>query len=122
MSTILVVDDHPIAREPLAKLLRHEGYETACASNGAEALAALNRCAADLILLDVMMPKMGGIAFLEAARRDPRWKDLPVIVLTGLLEGAELRRVRELKVCEVITKAKFTVEDLLTLVRSHLSH
>src|SRR3954471_13349351 len=69
MTLILIADDHPIAREPLARLLRHEGYETACAANGLEALELLRERRPDLILLDMMMPKMGGLAFLRALRR-----------------------------------------------------
>src|SRR3954447_18911488 len=69
MTFILIADDHPIAREPLARLLKHEGYETACAANGLEALEVLRERRPDLILLDMMMPKMGGLAFLRALRQ-----------------------------------------------------
>ena len=71
MGTILIVDDHPVTREPLAKLLRYEGYQTVCAANGAEAMAALESGSPDLVLLDVVMPKVDGLSFLEAARHDP---------------------------------------------------
>jgi len=71
MSLILIADDHPIAREPLARLLKYEGYETACAANGIEALDAVRARRPDLILLDLMMPKMNGLAFLRAMSRPP---------------------------------------------------
>jgi CheY-like chemotaxis protein len=102
--------------------LRYEGYQTVCAANGAEAMAALESGSADLVLLDVVMPKVDGLAFLEATRRDPagRWTDLPVILLTGVLDPHQIARARQLAVKEIMTKARFTVEGLLNTVRTHL--
>ena len=124
MATILVVDDHPITREPLARLLRYEGFQTASAGNGAEALAALESADPDLVVLDVMMPKVNGPAFLEALRGEPRWarwKDVPVIVLTGAMDQTQVRRAAELGASDVILKAKFTFDQLLSRIRACLS-
>jgi CheY-like chemotaxis protein len=120
MRTILVVDDHAVSREPLAKLLRYEGYETASAANGAEALRAVAARRPDLVLLDVMMPKMDGLTFLEAARQTPGWGDVPVIVLTGVLDPNQIARAKAMNVREVMPKAKFTIDDLLCRIREHL--
>jgi CheY-like chemotaxis protein len=130
---ILVVEDHPVAREPLARLLRYEGYQTACAANGVEALdwmsaswlsasasGASSSCAPPhLILLDVMMPKMNGLEFLEWIRADARFRDIPVIALTASLDPKQIDRLRALGVAEVIAKSRFTIEVLLTHVRLH---
>jgi CheY-like chemotaxis protein len=118
--TILVVDDHPVTREPLARLLQFEGFRTACAANGVEALAAVAQSRPDLILLDVMMPKMNGVDFLEHLRRDPDGASIPVIGLTGVFDPNHLARLRELGVADVLTKARFTVEQLLECVRRHV--
>ena len=122
-NTILVVDDHPITREPLARLLRHEGYDAVCAANGVEALDALQHggaaATADLILLDLVMPKMNGVEFLKALRSDVRWRSVPVIALTGSLDPHQLNRLQGLGVAEVIAKARFTVDELLAHVRAH---
>ena len=119
MCTILVVDDHPVTREPLARLLRYEGFKTTCAANGVEALAAVGQSRPDLILLDVMMPKMNGVDFLDALRRDPGGQAIPVVALTGVLDPNHIARLRELGAVEVMTKARFTVEQLLEVVRAH---
>ena len=119
MCTILVVDDHPVTREPLARLLRYEGFQTACAANGVEALAAVNQAKPDLILLDVMMPKMNGVDFLDALRRDAAGRSIPVLALTGVLDPKQLARLGELGVVGVMTKSRFTVEQLLDCVREH---
>jgi CheY-like chemotaxis protein len=133
MSRILIVDDHPITREPLARLLRHEGYDAVCAANGLEAIDSVRSRVPDLILLDLMMPKMSGLAFLEALRANfsaPTATDnlagrsdggqLPVIVLTALANPNEVSRVRELGVRHIIVKSRFELEDLLGRVRSLL--
>jgi two-component system, OmpR family, response regulator len=116
---ILVIDDHAVTREPLAKLLRYEGFETTCAANGFEALAAMSAKPPDLILLDVMMPKMNGVDFLENVRcGDPGWQSIPVIALTGSLDPNLLTRLQTLGVTDVMTKARFTVEELMQRVRA----
>jgi CheY-like chemotaxis protein len=133
MSRILVVDDHPISREPLARLLRHEGYDTACAANGLEAVEEVRRRRPDLILLDLMMPKMSGLAFLEVLRAELSVAashagragsddagEVRVIVLTAVANLSEVARVRELGVKDIILKSKFDVDDLLGRVKTLL--
>jgi chemosensory pili system protein ChpA (sensor histidine kinase/response regulator) len=118
-AAILVVDDHAVAREPMARLLQYEGYEAICASNGVEALESMSLSRPDLILLDVVMPKMNGLEFLEAIRADVRFKDVPVIALTGSMNPKQITRLYALGVAELIIKARFTVEELLAHVRRH---
>jgi CheY-like chemotaxis protein len=118
--SILVVDDHPVTREPLAKLLRYEGFQATCAANGVDALDAIGHARPDLILLDVMMPKMNGVDFLRNVRADSRWRAIPVIVLTGVMDPNQIERLKNLAVAAVMMKARFTVDQLLQCVRAHL--
>ena len=115
--TILVVEDSPIVREPLARLLRNEGYEALCTGNGIEALVALKCRPVDLVLLDVMMPKMHGVAFVEGVRANDRWKKLPIIALTGVMDSTWLARLRQLGVETVLPKGRFTFDGLMTDIR-----
>ena len=119
--TILVVDDHPVTREPLARLLRYEGFETRCAANGVEALDLLAESAADLILLDVVMPKMNGVDFLQNVRGDSRWRAIPVIALTGSMEPNIFERLHGLGAVEVMSKARFTVDELMDRIHAHVA-
>lgn len=83
-STILVVDDDDGIREALAELLEYEGYSTAMASNGAQALIKLREGEPPrLILLDLMMPVMNGYEFLKARQEDAQLSLIPVLVLTA---------------------------------------
>jgi len=118
MTNILIVDDHAIVREPLARLLRFEGYQTTCAGNGNEALKALETNPADVILLDLIMPKKDGGGFLEELRANPRWRDTPVILLTGVVEGSLIDRARELGATDILYKSRFRVDELFARIRA----
>jgi CheY-like chemotaxis protein len=120
MHRILIVEDTPIIREPMARLLRSEGYTVTSAANGVEAIASLETNPVDLVLLDVLMPKMNGVAFLEAFRNDARFADVPVIAVTGVFDSTWLLRLRELNVRTVIHKGRFDLDDLLSEVHRHL--
>jgi DNA-binding response OmpR family regulator len=121
MATILVVDDTQLAREAVSKLLEHEGFRVMSAKNGREGWAMMYNDTPDLILLDLMMPEMDGVTFLKMLRRSPLWKDMPVIVLTGVSDDDKLiTRAWELKVSDLIPKATFGVEDLMARVKQNL--
>jgi len=121
MKTILIIEDHAEVREPLARLLQVEGYHVLTAANGAEGLAVLQHTTPDLLLMDLMMPRMDGITLLQIVRHDPRWRDLPVVVLTGLVDGSLLTRARELNVSALLLKSKFKVDELFTRIRQALT-
>jgi adenylate cyclase len=120
MSKILIVDDAPASREALAKWLNREGLETATARNGAEGLVRLKDFKPDLILLDHMMPEVDGMTFLAGIRRFPKWKTIPVIMMTGIKDRAHHLKAQSLNVNEYLVKNEYTPRDLLDLIRKHL--
>jgi two-component system chemotaxis response regulator CheY len=82
---ILLVEDDIAIREILHQVLLVEGYDVDVASDGIDALSTLQHSEApDLILVDQLMPRMGGAEFLERVRRDPRFTHTPAILLSGL--------------------------------------
>jgi two-component system OmpR family response regulator len=84
---VLVVEDDPSVRGLLHTLLTGEGYDVATASDGLAGLVKASSAKPDLMLLDLMMPDLGGIRVLEELRADPTMADIPVIVVTGKLEA-----------------------------------
>ena len=84
MSHVLVVDDHRDTLEILGRLVQACGYRVTLAASGEEALAALARDAADLVLLDVSMPGMTGIKLLRRIREDPQTQSLPVVMVSAV--------------------------------------
>ena len=114
MSTILVVDDMPIFRDPIAASLRLAGLATVCAANGREALAAAAVHRPDVILLDVAMPVMDGITCLRSLRADPNLAKTPVILLTAMSDKRYVVEAGKLGVHDYLLKSAFSMQELLT--------
>ena len=91
---ILVIDDDPDILDALTMILEAEGYEVVTARDGIEGLANLRAEKPDLIILDLLMPKMDGFAVCKELQ-DPRWskyRDIPILILTSVREEASRRR------------------------------
>ncbi|NQT40397.1 MAG: response regulator [Planctomycetes bacterium] len=82
--TILVVDDDPDAREFLTTVLQDNGFTTATANDGTEAIAMIEKSVPDLITLDVSMPEKSGVAVYRKLKEDEQLKNVPVIIITGV--------------------------------------
>lgn len=82
--TILVVEDEPLIREMVSKSLRLEGYEVEVAGTGEEGLKKIQELLPDLVLLDVLLPKLDGWDVLARLRKDDHTQGIPVIMLTAL--------------------------------------
>jgi DNA-binding response OmpR family regulator len=84
---VLVVEDDPSVRGLLQTLLTSEGYDVTTASDGLAGLVKANTQHPDLILLDLMMPDLGGVRVLEELRHEHDLADIPVVVVTGKLDA-----------------------------------
>jgi two-component system chemotaxis sensor kinase CheA len=115
--TILVVDDSITTRSLEKSLLEAHGYKVHVAVDGVEALAALGVHPVDLVITDIMMPRMDGFQLLEQIRRDPKLAQLPVIVVSSMESRADQERGLALGADAYITKRKFDQRDLLETVR-----
>ncbi|MFH1855040.1 MAG: response regulator [bacterium] len=101
---ILVVDDErPIVRIIQVNLER-AGYEVICAYDGVEALEKVEECQPDMVVLDVMMPRMDGFEVLKHLQVDPRFQHIPVIMLTCKAQDADIFRGWASGVASYLTK------------------
>lgn len=89
---VLVVDDDPDVRRLVEMKLRLEGVAADLASNGAEALVALESHDYDLVILDIMMPEMDGIETCKVLRSNPRLSSVPVLMLTARAQVSDIER------------------------------
>jgi len=116
---ILVVEDH----EPLLAAIRHvleiENYDVLTATDGVEALQVMEESRPDLIIADIMMPRMDGYDFYDAVRARPAWVPIPFIFLTARAEKEDMLKGKALGVEDYIVKP-FDPQDLVIAVQSRL--
>lgn len=116
MKRILVVEDEPEIQEILAAYLRHEGYAVTLAGDGVEAIETFHRDAFDLVLLDIMLPKIDGFGVCELVRRE---SEIPIIMLTALDGEAEQIKGFDLMADDYVTKP-FSMPVLLRKIAAVL--
>lgn len=116
---ILVIDDETDLRESIVQLLRFEGYTVTAARDGEEGMALARTHLPDLILCDILMPRLDGYGVLSALRSDPATHTIPLIFLTAKTERGDLRRGMALGASDYITKP-FTERDLLSAIEARL--
>lgn len=119
MKKILVIEDEKLIREQLLKILDLEKYDVKSAENGAVGLEMAKEELPDLILCDVLMPKMNGFDVLKELQKDPDTATIPFIFLTAQAAESDLRKGMVLGAEDYITKP-FFVEDLLSSIKTRL--
>ncbi len=119
MKRILIVDDRDDVRRAVAGLLSAEGYEVFEANDGLQVSDRVRRHRPDLILLDIIMPVMDGFDVLEALKKDPVSKSIPVIVVSAASAGTNVQRARALGANDFLPKST-PPDELFTRIRQAL--
>lgn len=117
---ILITDDDPVIIELLQVNLEMEGYDVVTAANGLEAVAQAVSERPDLIILDIMMPKMDGWSARAELLKSPDTAGIPVIFLSARAQQADLRKGYEAGVAEYVTKP-FEPVELLSIIERVLA-
>lgn len=118
-ATVLLVDDHEQNLELLQAYLEELGCSIALARDGVEAVEAVEASPPDLVLLDVMMPRLSGFQVCEKIKTDPATRDIPVIMVTALGEISDVERAVDVGADDFLTKPVHQIE-LVTRVKSLL--
>ncbi len=111
---VLVVEDDPSVRNLLSTLLTEEGYDVVTASDGLAGLVKVAAQRPELILLDLMMPDLGGVRVLEELRSDGDLASIPVVIVTGKVEA--IPALRALLGDENVFEKPFGVPELLARI------
>ena len=120
MQKILIIEDQPDVRENIEAILELEDYETLIAENGEMGIEMAENHHPDLILCDVMMPKLDGFGVVQALRQNPITSTIPLIFLTAKADRLSLRQGMDLGGDDYLTKP-FTLDELINAVKSRLS-
>jgi DNA-binding response OmpR family regulator len=116
---VLVVDDEPNIVMSLRFLMEREGFEVEVAPTGEAALEALQRAPADLVLLDVMMPKLDGFEVCQRIRTNPAWATTKIVMLTA--RGREIERDKGLALgADAYITKPFSTRELVARVKQML--
>jgi DNA-binding response OmpR family regulator len=116
---ILIADDEPNIVVSLEFLMKREGFEVATAVDGEATLAAIERTRPDLVLLDIMLPKMNGFEVCQRIRSNPQWSGIKVLMLTAKGRDTEVAKGLALGADAYVTKP-FSTKDLVAQVRQLL--
>ncbi len=117
---VLVVEDTELLRRMYSDRLTQEGYRVIGASDGLEALSVLRTDTPDLILLDLVMPKMSGLEVLELIKKDPRLKDIPVLILSNLGQDSDMEKGLEIGAIDYLIKNDVRPGDVADKINSIL--
>lgn len=116
---LLVEDDDAIANVYLMRL-QAEGFDVRRVGNGEDALAAALSYKPDLVLLDVMMPKVSGFDVLDILRNTPETANLKIIMLTALSQDSDKQRAVSLGVDDYLVKSQVVIADVIDRIKHHL--
>ncbi len=115
---ILIVEDEPLLRKAFEFLLASAGYDVKSAKDGKQGLVILKKYKPNIILLDMLMPVMNGMDFLETANLAKTLPDCKVIILSNLSDSVPLRSVKKYNVCKVLLKANLSPTELIAEVKN----
>jgi len=113
---ILLIEDEQIIVDLLQRKLTEEGYNVALAKDGEEGIKAMKAEKPDLILLDIVMPKMGGLEVMEEMQKNPDLKRIPVIIVSNSGQPIELDRAKKLGAKDWLVKTEFDPQEVIEKV------
>ncbi|HEX5456215.1 MAG TPA: response regulator [Candidatus Saccharimonadales bacterium] len=118
--TILLVEDDDRLADVYETRLQAEGFKTQRVANGEDALATAMQIKPDLILLDVMMPKVSGFDVLDILRNTPETTNVKIIMLTALSQDTDRDRAKSLGVDDYLIKSQVVIADVVQKIKEHL--
>ena len=117
---ILIIEDEEILTDLLEKKLTQVGYEVSIAENGAEGIKQIERSIPDLILLDIVMPKMGGFEVMKELQKRKEFAKIPIIIISNSGQPVELDLAQKLGVKDWLIKTDFDPQEVLDKVTKQI--
>jgi DNA-binding response OmpR family regulator len=117
---ILVVEDEEILLTALSEELKQEGFDVAGAKDGVEGVEKASSEKPDMILMDLVMPRLDGIGALKQIKENPETKDIPVVILTNLSDYDKISDALSLGAMDYLVKANYRLEELVNKIKTVL--
>ncbi len=117
---ILLIEDEEILNTLLQRKLTNEGYDISIARDGEEGLKAMKEIKPNLILLDIVMPKMGGLEVMEEMGKDEELKKIPVIIISNSGQPVEIDKAQELGAKDWLIKAEFDPQEVIDKITKQI--
>lgn len=118
-TTVMVVEDEALLLQAAAKKLEHEGINVLACPSGETALEYVKKLdkAPDAIWLDYYLKDMNGLAFMQAIKTNPKWAEIPVIVVSNSASPDKVHNMLALGVNKYILKAQYRLDEIITILR-----
>lgn len=117
---ILMIEDERIIVDLLKRKLEKEGYQVSVGRDGVEGLEKMREDKPELILLDIVMPRMGGLEVMEKMREDDELKDIPIVVISNSGQPIELDRAKKLGAKDWLVKTEFDPQEVIRKVKKQI--
>lgn len=113
MKKVLIIDDDKDLTDLYEHMFKKENFEVYVTNKGSDSLEIANKVKPDIIILDIVMPKIDGFEVFKAIRKDPTLKKTPVIVLSNLSQEEEIREAFAYKAAKYLIKAHYTPAEVV---------
>ena len=117
---ILIIEDEATLQKALQEVLTAEGYEILSALDGLRGLEMARQENPDIILLDIILPKMDGFEVLKELKGEEKTESIPVVILTNLSDVSDVQKALDLGATTYLVKADFSLEDVIKKVKDTL--
>ncbi len=117
---IVIIEDEEIMINLLQKKLSQNGYEVSIARDGREGLDLVRKIMPDLVLLDIIMPKMGGFEVMDEMRQDEKLKEIPVIIVSNSGQPVEIDKAKESGAKDWLIKTEFDPQEVIDKVKKQI--
>lgn len=120
MAKILIVEDDPFLLKMYVKKLQVEGYDVEIAKDGEEGLSKIKSFRPDLVLMDIMLPKLNGLEAIEKAKADPEIKGIPILVLSNLSSSADTGAAVRKGAVGFLIKSDYTPSQVIEKIKDYI--
>ncbi len=120
MSKILIIEDDPFLADIYATKFGQEGFDIGMAADGESGFKKIEEERPDIILLDIVLPKMDGLEVLRRTKESPELKDIPIVLLTNLGQEEEVKRGLSLGAAQYLIKAHHAPGEVANIIKQIL--